>query len=298
MACAAAAAAAAADSTPPLDESTTTTTTTTMDDNNNNNNNNNNNPQVSFIITGFGPFGGIEENPSTILVTELVAYLGTCGKHDLAAQIVHAKVMETSVEDVRATLDGFFEESSSNSNNNTPNKSHVIIIYLHIGVNYKGTCMQLEQCAYNEATFRIPDQRGFQPQSGLVVETKELGATYTTTLDLESICQAQTQMQIQPTVLVPTVTTTTPANTNALPSTLEIQVSTDPGRFVCNYTYCYSLDKLQNHPQEQHPHHVRHSLFLHVPTFQVVPQTQQLAYVADLLQRLADQVKVEVLEYP
>jgi pyroglutamyl-peptidase len=272
-------------SAPPLDDSITT------DDKNESNN-----QQVSFVITGFGPFGGIQENPSTILVEGLVAYLMSCGMHDLAARISRTKIMETSVQDVRETLDGFLEES----NNNTPNKSSTsrrIIIYLHMGVNYKGTGMQLEQCAYNEATFRIPDQRGFQPQSGLVVETKELGATYTTTLDLESICRAQTQTT-KTSVLVPTTTTlaNTNANTIAIPSTpLEIQVSTDPGRFVCNYTYCYSLDKFQN-TNEQYPHSrdvVQHSLFLHVPTFQVVPQTQQLAYVADLLQRLAAQVEVQ-----
>jgi pyroglutamyl-peptidase len=274
-------AADAADPTPPLDDSTITNNN---NNNNNNDNNNDNHAKVSFIITGFGPFGNIQENPSTILVTELAAYLATCGKDDLAARIAQTKIMETSVQDVRATLDGFYEESSNKNNKKrTTGSNSRVIIYLHIGVNYMGTGMQLEQCAYNEATFRIPDQQGFQPQSELVVETNnELGAIYQTTLDLESISRAQTQAQTQP-----TTTTTT---------TLEVKVSTNPGRFVCNYAYCYSLDKFQKTKEQPYPHHdhlVQHSLFLHVPTFQVVPQKQQLAYVADLLQRLAEQVEVK-----
>jgi pyroglutamyl-peptidase len=215
-----------------------------------------------------------------------VAHLETCGKHDLAARVSQTKVMETSVQDVRATLDGF-EESFSNNNNES--KSSRIIIYLHIGVNYKGTGMQLEQCAYNDASFRIPDQQGFQPQSGLIVPNAKLGTTYKTTLDLESICQAQQQQTT--TTSVPTTTTTTPSSSSyAIP--LEIKLSTDPGRFVCNYTYCYSLYKFQNKKEypKHHQHVLLHSLFLHVPTFKVVPREQQFAYVADLLQRLADQV--------
>jgi pyrrolidone-carboxylate peptidase len=58
-------------------------------------------------------------------------------------------------------------------------------------------------------------------------------------------------------------------------------ISTDPGRFVCNYTYCYSM------------HHVRRPcLFLHVPKFEVVSKEVQLEYVACLLQKMVEQVVV------
>ena len=53
-------------------------------------------------------------------------------------------------------------------------------------------------------------------------------------------------------------------------------VSTDPGRFVCNYTYYYSLTKTQHDEQV-------YSLFVHVPPFSVVPQEEQLKTIVAIM---------------
>ncbi len=69
--------------------------------------------------------------------------------------------------------------------------------------------------------------------------------------------------------------------TSAFPN-VKTQTSTDPGRFVCNYLYCYSLNKLQtlSSPKVQ-------CLFLHIPSFEVVPKEVQIEYILELMRQLA-----------
>jgi pyroglutamyl-peptidase len=226
-------------------------------------NDDNDRRSISFIVTGFGPFGCVEENPTTIITNDLTAYLSESSqtwKKQLASNIRQCVVMETSAQAVRQTLDSF--DLSFLPNNST--------ILLHLGVNYKGTGFQLEQCAYNDASFRIPDQQFFQPQKESIISMDdsspfEIGHCCHTTLNVAALCQAQQQQQ----------------DGLQLP---EIKISTDPGRFVCNYAYYYSLQRLARENKQVH------SLFVHVPPFSVVPKEAQFHYVADLMQRLIQQV--------
>jgi pyroglutamyl-peptidase len=209
---------------------------------------------AALILTGFGPFGDMEENPSTILVNEIPSYLQSSSdawKQQLATRIDKYIVLETSTKGVCQTLDALAAEEEDETNKKPK-------ILLHLGVNYRGTGFQLEQCAYNDATFRIPDQRGYQPQKMAIVLEEDVGSRCDTTLNVETLVQNQTS-------LYPNV---------------ESKISIDPGRFVCNYLYCYSLNKLQS-PHVQ-------CLFLHIPNFSVVSKETQLAYCSDLMRQLAN----------
>jgi pyroglutamyl-peptidase len=200
---------------------------------------------TKFVLTGFGPFGGVEKNPSTVLVQELTSFL-VQKKKDAEVCIEETIVLETSVEDVCRTIDRLFVTNEQNR------------IYLHLGVNYMGTGFQLEQCGYNDASFRIPDQQGYQPKDTCIVPTIELGKRFNTRLNLEYLVQSQTQSH----------------------KMIETKLSTDPGRFVCNYLYFYSLQKMQY--CEKNPK----VLFVHVPQFEVVSKEDQLSYLADLMEHL------------
>eukprot|EP00980_Cylindrotheca_fusiformis_P012424 scaffold3046_cov105-Cylindrotheca_fusiformis.AAC.23 len=199
---------------------------------------------ISFIITGFGPFGDVPNNPSTILVGELKDYLIATGNEELAARIEQTLVLETSAQDVRKAVDEMATTKTSNKKK---------IVYLHLGVNYKGTGFKLEQCAYNDATFRIPDQQGYKPEKTVILEDLDLAARCDTTLDLAAVAEKQAMNH----------------------SSIETELSTDPGRFVCNYLYCYSLKNLQSE--------LSTCMFLHVPPFEKIAKEAQLAYVADLM---------------
>jgi pyroglutamyl-peptidase len=64
-----------------------------------------------------------------------------------------------------------------------------------------------------------------------------------------------------------------------------VGVSTDPGRFVCNYLYYCSLQQQQQQQQRQQQQAVSNgtSLFVHVPSFDVISEEEQRQFVQDLL---------------
>jgi len=88
-------------------------------------------------------------------------------------------------------------------------------------------------------------------------------------------------------------TTFTTTTTAAVPLAV---VSTDPGRFVCNYIYCYSLDKFQcstkvaSTETKQQPSSANRVLFLHVPPFEVCSEPVQLRVVSKLMHAIYEQV--------
>ena len=216
----------------------------------NNGNNPSNAPPVTFLVTGFGPFHNARENPTTIIANRLVEYLKS--KEEEAATLAsrtRTLIIQTSAQAARSALDEIVQPSSNTT---------TTIVYLHLGVNYKGTKFQLEQCAYNDASFRIPDEQGYQPRGVCIVKDVSLGSSLETNLNLENIC-------------------------TLLDSMAPVTVSTDPGRFVCNYTYFYSLHKTQ------HCSNV-YSLFVHVPPFAVVPEQEQMKVLVAIMQCIDNQL--------
>lgn len=201
---------------------------------------------VSFIITGFGPFRNSKENPTTVISKKLKEYVK---RSNLDLQITSTLVIETSAEAAQNETDQFKEQLLSQKG---------ITVLLHLGVNFKGTNFQLEQCAYNEAHFRIPDEKGYQPRNKKVIDGCD--PTLTTRLDVEKL---QTYIGLE-----------------------SVVVSTDPGRFVCNYTYYCSLSKLQQDENSVY------SLFLHVPPFSTIPEEEQLRVVTLVMKAIREQLCV------
>ena len=272
--------------------------------------------KTTFIITGFGPFGTVEENPTTVIIRRLDTYLRSsvvdCGD-EIANLVYEYIILETSAQDVSKTMNRLRDttilklkqkqdEEDDNKNNKRQRQR---IILLHLGV-ARTTSFRLESCAYNEATFRIPDICGYQPKQELIIREDVLEKCYKTTLDLTSLCTKLT---------------------NRYGPKICTEISTNPGRYVCNYVYCTSLqiallsssasskskskskseiksvdiNNNSNKTMENHENNesttnnttnhdddddVICSLFLHVPSFSVVPEEEQLSYVAGLLQAL------------
>jgi pyroglutamyl-peptidase len=247
---------------------------------------------VDFIVTGFGPFGTVKENPTTFLVRKLSEYLrdrendATGSSTDRST--TRTMLIETSLTAAKEQVDALYDElvvemekeATTSSSGATFEKLYFL---LHLGVHDAAQNFALEECAYNEANFSIPDQRGCQPLNEPVVEG-ELGAKFSTLLDVPALVQQMNG---------------TCVDEQGRP---RAAVSTDPGRFVCNYTYCYSLDKFKCSQgagrHEQLPN--MRCLFLHVPPFSVIPEVEQLDFVASLMDAIEAQLaipkKVCVLE--
>jgi pyroglutamyl-peptidase len=201
---------------------------------------------VSFVVTGFGPFQNSKDNPTTVISKKVKEYVKNS---DLDLQISSTLVIETSAEAAQHETDQLKEQFLSEEG---------ITVMLHLGVNFKGKHFQLEQCAYNEAHFRIPDEKGYQPRNKKVIDGCD--PTLTTRLDVEKL---QQEIGLE-----------------------SVVVSTDPGRFVCNYTYYCSLFKLQQCEGSVY------SLFLHVPPFSTVPEEEQLRVVTIIMKAIREQLLV------
>ncbi|KAL3782587.1 hypothetical protein HJC23_005290 [Cyclotella cryptica] len=250
-----------------------------------------------FVITGFGPFHGVPVNPSMLLVSRLEKEADTL-LTGMGIQITRTLIFETSAEAVLQEIDSLYGQIIGTSNPRGVHMDGCHVVFLHLGVNYRGKKFHLEQCAYNDATFRVPDERGYQPQglciigdTGLVKEgihedsnssactpTKKetvhkFGKCFNTTLDLKEICSKLQE------------------NDNAQP----VCVSNDPGRFVCNFTYCLSLDRCRLWAESSQrsigttpPKY--HSLFVHVPPLGVIPEDDQFSFVIEIMKAIQSQL--------
>ena len=135
------------------------------------------NNKVSFIITGFGPFQGIHENPTQSLVHKIRhRYHDHHKRNHIHMEIddIHTHVFQTAAVTVKDELEHllFLTQQINNRCNEHKKqiecRSSVVVILIHLGVNYKGQQFQLEKYAYNNATFRVPDENGDQPNEGKV----------------------------------------------------------------------------------------------------------------------------------
>ena len=93
---------------------------------------------MPIILTGFGPFGSVSENPSSLNLEEL-------RKKNLHRFEIHTHI-PVSVKAVDAWID-----RHANSGK----------IYVHFGVNQRAKSIQIEHRAFNEMLFQIPDVDGF-----------------------------------------------------------------------------------------------------------------------------------------
>lgn len=59
-----------------------------------------------------------------------------------------------------------------------------------------------------------------------------------------------------------------------------MNISTDPGRFVCNYTYFLGQEQALGTPS-------KYCLFLHVPLFEKIDEREQFDFLTELISCLA-----------
>ncbi|KAL7532452.1 hypothetical protein ACHAXR_004637 [Thalassiosira sp. AJA248-18] len=250
-------------------------------------------PSCCFIVTGFGPFGGVPDNPTSVLIRRLQEDDSTSTR--TSRNIHETHILETSADFVREKIDHIYGQLKSNERNRTKDGSCIeneaklndgvdkhevdganvggsntnevkTVIVLHLGVNYRGRHFQLEQSAYNDATFRIPDERGYKPNRECILESKEETSIYKwgerldTKLDVHKVCH-ELQKYGE-----------------------DVKVSRDPGRFVCNYTYCLSLDRCHGKGE------MHQALFIHVPPFSVVPEDRQLDFILRVMETIEQQI--------
>lgn len=205
---------------------------------------------VTIHITGFKKFQGVAENPTETIVNNLKAYVERRGL-PAGVTLGSCTVLETAGDGALPVLLKTLESGISRTNTNNEQ-----VIWIHLGVNSGSSKFALERRAVNEATFRCPDQLGWQPQQlPVVLEDGGISRSRQTSLSTEAILKFLKKKGF------------------------DLVISDDAGRFICNYVYYHSLRFAE---QKGHK-----SLFVHVPLFSTIDEDTQMQLVATLFEAVA-----------
>ncbi|KYQ94206.1 hypothetical protein DLAC_04500 [Tieghemostelium lacteum] len=201
-----------------------------------------------ILLTGFGKFNGVDDNPSSHLINEINIHLSTYNPKDLQFELVNTQVLEVSGRGVTEYLKDVEDKYLINLDD---------IILLHLGVASQSQNIALERFGWNKANFRTPDERGWSP----------------------------VDQDIQPNEKRVNIETKLPLKTfvDNLSKRHKVFESEDPGRFICNYLYYLSLSKTLLKKD-------LHSLFVHIPPFEVIDKQSQLMFLVDLMNEISTTV--------
>ncbi|KAI3871286.1 hypothetical protein MKX03_017531 [Papaver bracteatum] len=211
---------------------------------------------VTIHITGFGKFHGVPDNPTEVIVSNLKGFLKRRGiPLPSGINIGSCTILDAAGDGSLPLLYNIMESSISNSESLDSLNNSEQVIWLHFGVSSGAKEFAVERQAYNEATFRCPDEHGWQPQQlPIVPEDGEISRTRQTSLSVEGIVKQLKK------------------------KCFDVVLSDDADRFVCNYVYYHSLRFAEKKGQK--------SLFVHVPSFSRIDEDTQMEFAASLLESL------------
>ncbi|KAJ8773852.1 hypothetical protein K2173_008315 [Erythroxylum novogranatense] len=206
---------------------------------------------VVIHVTGFKKFHGVAENPTEIIVKNLKDFMQ---KRGLPADVTlgSCTILETAGIGALPMLYNVLESGIASTNAGDKEK----VVWLHLGVNSGAQKIAIERQAVNEATFRCPDELGWQPQKYPIVPTDGAASWIR-----ETCCPAEEILKF------------------LKKKGYDVTLSDDAGRFVCNFVYYHSLRFAE---QKGHK-----SLFVHVPLFSRIDEETQMNTVASLLEAIA-----------
>ncbi|XP_027153349.1 uncharacterized protein LOC113753405 isoform X2 [Coffea eugenioides] len=189
---------------------------------------------VTIHVTGFKKFQGVAENPTEFIVNNLRSYVEKRGL-PAGVKLGSCLVLETAGDGALPMLYKVLES----------------VVPVDGSLSDERVVWQ----AVNEATFRCPDELGWQPQQ-LVIVPGDGGITQTrkTSCSVDAILQYLKKKGH------------------------DVTISYDAGRFVCNYVYYHSLRFAE---QKGHT-----SLFVHVPLFSKVDEGKQMQFTLALLEAI------------
>lgn len=220
---------------------------------------------MRFFVTGFGPFEGVNDNPTQRLVELLDERRpGGAASTDDNSEHDDYTILGTAVLEVAAQASRDWLTQLYDSQQLAAAAADGPVVLLHLGIDVSSTQFKLEAQAVNDATFRCPDQRGWQPRGSLIDDHPGclLATRLLTDLDVATLADQLAERRQH-----------------------DVSVSLDAGRFVCNLTYYLSL--LHSQKERQRKRVPLHALFVHVPPLAAVPLEQQYSFLLDVLAGVA-----------
>lgn len=211
---------------------------------------------TEYHLTGFGTFHNVPVNPTQLIINRLPSHL-----HDspLPKNIVLASssVLKVAAETTRHELQKLYANLSNPLSPvlRSRSRDERNIVVIHLGVNVAARKFQLEMQGKNEATFSCADELGYRPVMETIDKSAPLAAPCATPLPVHSLVTA---MQCRG---------------------FQTELSTDAGRFVCNWVYYNSLQLARRNGAT--------ALFVHVPPAYVADIDTQTRFVRELLEEIA-----------
>jgi pyroglutamyl-peptidase len=203
------------------------------------------------VLTGFGVFSGVSANPTEAIINSLKDWcLDGCDVSKITL-VCSVKYLDQFLDDLdRNNISGNFSDD---------------ILLVHLGVDSGSTSMKLETTAYNNMTFRVPDQSGFTPELVRIKDIAAFDSPLESSLNIPALCEQLKNDQ------------------------WNVEVSSDPGRYLCNYIYYKSL-QLSTTRQESSRNGNCQSIFIHVPGLDVIPLEKQVAFVKSAIEIMVEKM--------
>lgn len=217
------------------------------------------NKKKILLITGFGAFADILDNPTSIIVKHFQTFLHSITLDtNITIEIVY-EILEVSVDYCHSFVERIQLLYPSNEYE---------VYCIHLGVDSNAQEIKLEQFAYNNMTFRVPDYRGYQPSNQCILDTNDFDSLKACPLNVSQMLTNLNQtIREQSNVLSFEATKNTSDEIDGVTKDIVwVRLSSDPGRYLCNYIYYSTLSCQQL---------VSCSLFVHVPPFDQINQTNQ-----------------------
>lgn len=211
---------------------------------------------IYFVVSGFGQFCGVDKNPTEVLVR----FLGAKGVEIDGASIISLDILKVAAHNIDQWVEHLVKHRTVNVRNQR-------VVFVHFGVDVRALAFKLEQRACNDASFRCPDEDGWQPQHQAIDESdgRALGSHMYTDLPVHEL-----QHVLQR-------------------AGYKVVVSEDAGRFVCNWTYYRSLQCTREFQKRGSNWH---SLFVHVPSFDEIDQETQCKFALAVLEAISKSLAV------
>lgn len=212
---------------------------------------------TEFHLTGFSRFHNVPVNPTELVVTALPKYLEEAPLKNRAL-LASARVLKVAAKSTREELQAMYKGLDVPSHPFIVGKSRAErrIVFVHLGVNVCVNHFQLEIQGRNEATFTCPDELGWTPMKRPIDPDN---------CDLYSVCR--TTLKLDPLI------------SDLRRKGFKVDMSSDAGRFVCNWVYYNSLQLAEANGAT--------ALFVHVPPASVVPVGRQTQFIAALMNSIA-----------
>jgi pyroglutamyl-peptidase len=248
-------------------------------------------------LTGFGTFHGVSDNPSQILVEQ---YAQCSKEYGLSS----TTVLEVSTE----AVDKFLREMKQRILENISETQKRKIILLHLGVSASSKRYEIEKRGKNEASFRAPDQKNYQPMKQVINSNYPLDSWRYSSLPIEMITKRVNETlcndglhlplsKFAPVSIIEATKNPLPFNMGEQELLQEEQQETvndglylyeseDAGLFLCNYLYYTSLQTAEEINKEAGGKILVDSVFVHIPSHKTIPIEQQRTFVDAVLKNL------------